>query len=50
MDGSLVLNMAGPVCAGGKPPGVVTYFDNKGNKSGSKVLPIVNSKHAEAEA
>ncbi len=48
MDGSIVLNMEGPVTNGSNPPGTITYYSSAG-KSGSKKVPIMNSKLSSAE-
>ncbi len=48
MDGSIILNMAGPVSSGSHPTGTVNYYDGKGSKTGSKKLKIANCEKCEA--
>ena len=39
MDGTIVLDLTGPLPPGTEPPGIVRYFDARGGKAGADKLP-----------
>lgn len=41
MDGTIVLDLAGPLPPGTEPPGLVRYFDARGSKAGVDKLPAI---------